>query len=138
MLWLISVHFTASRLRLNNTWHVQCHAMFLLLHAVPAPNCESVQLRDGKLVVSWDFTHTGDLPLTRVLVTYTYRNGEESITNTATDIQNLTTASVEVNNIVAGITYTFSINATNSRGSKVVNCDSVTIGKLPYYMKFDT
>ena len=57
-----------------------------------------------------------------------YRNGQENITTIVTDVQNLTTTSVDVNNIVAGITYTFSINATNSRGSQVVNCNSVTIG----------
>ena len=88
---------------------------------------------NGVITVRWNYTHTGGLDLTQVIVTATKGN-------LATDVPNgnLTDPSqtyIDIDTFTAGFSYTFSVTAYNQLGSNTTQCDPVThqIGKLGYF-----
>ena len=79
---------------------------------------------NGRINVTWDYSHTGGLDLTRVAIEY--RQKEESAFQTLRDPNlDLEKTNFEILNITAGYTYIFQISATNNNGSASIECPSV-------------
>ena len=90
------------------------------------------QSANGRVNVTWDYSHTGGLNLTQVAIDY-YRKEAESTFQTVPKDPNsdlLEKKSFEILNLTAGYTYIFRIHATNNNGSTSIECPSVlhTVG----------
>ena len=101
---------------------------------VPAPVCDAAPVSDdGVIAVTWDYTHTGGLNLTEVIVQYGIYSADEIDfqdipDGNLTDVDEVT---LDVGGLVAGRAYVFQITATNDVGSATVQCPPVvhTVGK---------
>ena len=80
-------------------------------------------------MATWSYVHTGGLPLTGLSVTYSYEEGESTVTRSVG--VNLDDSMVTVPGLVAGEVYTFTVMAENSNGSSSTACEPVNhiIGK---------
>ena len=101
---------------------------------VPAPVCDAAPVSaNGVITVTWDYTHTGGLNLTEVIVQYGIYSDDEIEfqgipDGNLTDVDEVT---LDVEGLVAGRAYVFQITATNDVGSTTVQCPPVvhTVGK---------
>ena len=102
--------------------------------AVPAPVCQGPPTSSGGVItVHWNYTHTGGLDLTRVVISAT-----RGVETTHLDVPNgnltdLIQMSLRVATFTAGFDYTFTVTAYNEMGPGIAVCDCVThlIGRLP-------
>ena len=88
---------------------------------------------DGRVNITWDYSHTGGLNLTQLAIDYRQKEAESTFQTAPKDniiISELEKKSFEILNITAGYTYTFRISATNNDGSTSMECPSVlhTVG----------
>lgn len=83
--------------------------------------------RNGGILVTWSYTHTGGLPLTSLNITYTYTNGLVMVQRVGLEKQDHTLPS-----LVAGQTYSVSVTAANRIGDATSQCEPVQhlIGKF--------
>ena len=103
----------------------------LLLHMLTVPEVLCLQTpisTNGKIRVSWDYSHTGGLNLTQVKIDYRIKQLEsfrllpESLYSNE---ELLRTKGVEILNFTAGFEYVFRVTASNEIGSSSVECPSV-------------
>ena len=108
------------------TWESQgafcCWIYFFF--SVPAPVCPTAPTSSGGVItIRWNYTHTGGLELTRVIVTATKGSFTSDVSN-----GNLTDPSqtyLNISTFTAGFSYIFTVTAYNQLGSSSVQCDSV-------------
>ena len=97
------------------------------LFSVPAPVCPTPPISSGGVItVRWNYTHTGGLELTRVIVTAymgTLANIQLDVPNG--NLTDLSQMSLDVATFTAGFRYTFSVTAYNQLGSSTAQCDPV-------------
>ena len=98
-----------------------------LYDSVPVPVCPTLPTSSGGVItVRWNYTHTGGLELTQVIVT-AYMG---VLSNIQLDIPNgnLTDFSqmfLDIATFTAGFGYTFQVTAHNQLGSSTAQCDPV-------------
>ena len=101
--------------------------LFLSLSSVPAPVCPTPPTSSGgAITVRWNYTHTGGLELTQVIVTAT-----KGVLTTELDVPNgnltdLNQMYLNISTFTAGFLYTFTVTAYNQLGSSTVQCNPVT------------
>ena len=114
------------------------HQVLLPFHSptltVPAPVCDTAPDSDrGVITVAWDYTHTGGLNLTEVIVQYGIYSADEIDFQDIPDgnLTDVDETTLDVEGLVAGRAYVFQIIATNDVGSATVQCPPVrhTVGK---------
>ena len=103
--------------------------------AVPALLCDAPVSSNGVITVTWSYIHTGGLPLTNLLITYTCSFlGSNFSYNNINDISvsSVNTTSVIVSDLITGAEYTFNITAENNIGSSNIVCGptSHVIGEI--------
>ena len=106
----------------------QSNCVYTSLYAsVPAPVCLTLPTSSGGVItVRWNYTHTGGLELTRVIVTAymgTLANIQLDVPNG--NLTDLSQMSLDVATFTAGFRYTFSVTAYNQLGSSTAQCDPV-------------
>ena len=95
--------------------------------------CDALVSSNGLVVVSWNYNHTGGLPLTQVLVWYdTLLEGSVNGSSKSVPISDVDVASVSLSNLQAGFEYLFTIIAENNIGNSSISCGPVSheIGEL--------
>ena len=99
----------------------------LSLFPVPAPVCPSPPTSSGGVItVRWNYTHTGGLELTQVMVTAymgTLANIQLDVPNG--NLTDLSQMSLDIATFTAGFQYTFQVTAYNQLGSNTAQCDPV-------------
>ena len=101
---------------------------------VPKVLCQVPQSSDGKILVSWDYKHTGGLNLTQVTIEYKQQDVQSfqllSDSSVVDSEDLLSMKYTEVLNFTAGFNYTFRITAANENGINSINCPSIlhTVG----------
>jgi len=115
---------------------VLCQQLMVSCTAVPAPVCQGSPTSSGGVItVHWNYSHTGGLDLTRVVITAT--RGVEA---TQLDVPNgnltdLSQMTLDVTTFTAGFEYTFTVTAYNEMGPGTAVCDRVThlIGRITFF-----
>ena len=88
--------------------------------------CDALVSSNGLVVVSWNYNHTGGLPLTQVLVWYdTLLEGSANGSSKSVPISNVNATSVFLSNLQAGFEYVFTIIAGNDIGDSSISCGPV-------------
>lgn len=78
---------------------------------------------NGFMSVTWNYTHTGGLPLTSVSVSYTKQVEGLNITHpTPLTVNEVESTSVVDQNLEAGFEYLFNITAMNDHDSSTILC----------------
>ena len=98
-----------------------------LYDSVPAPVCPTPPTSSGGVItVHWNYTHTGGLELTRVIVT-AYKGIQSNIQLDVPDgnLTDLSQMSLNIATFTAGFQYTFQVTAYNQLGSSTAQCDPV-------------
>ena len=90
---------------------------------MPNITCPRPVSLNGNITTSWTYVHTGGLPLTDVLVVYSYEEGASTVSRSVG--VNVNDLSVTVSGLVAGEEYTFTVTAENSNGSSSTVCEPV-------------
>jgi len=101
--------------------------------AVPAPVCWGPPTSSGGVItVHWNYTHTGGMDLTRVVIAAT-RGVETAHLNVPNgNLTDLSQMTLDVTTFTAGFEYTFTVTAYNEMGPGTAVCDRVThlIGRI--------
>ena len=101
--------------------------VFLSLSSVPAPVCPSAPTSsNGVITVRWNYTHTGGLELTQVIVTATKGILATELDVPNGNLTNPTQTYLNIATFTAGFLYTFTVTAYNQLGSSSVQCNHVT------------
>ena len=78
---------------------------------------------NGFMTVTWNYTHTGGLPLTNILVSYIKQlEGLNVNLSTLVSENEVDATSVEVPNLEAGFGYIFNITAVSNHSSSSIFC----------------
>ena len=80
---------------------------------------------NGFMTVTWNYTHTGGLPLTNILVSYVKQLEGLNINinqSTFVTVNEVDATSVKVPNLEAGFGYIFNITAVNNYSSSSIFC----------------
>ena len=82
---------------------------------------------NGFMTVTWNYTHTGGLPLTNILVSYVKQLEGLNINininqSTSVTVNEVDATSVKVPNLEAGFGYIFNITAVNNYSSSSIFC----------------
>ena len=114
-------------------WQIIIHNNLLIhlvnpsLFSVPAPVCPTPPTSTGGVItVRWNFTHTGGLELTQVIVTAymgTLANIQLDVPNG--NLTDLSQMSLDIATFIAGFQYTFQVTAYNKLGSSTAQCNPV-------------
>ena len=96
---------------------------------MPSLECTSLVSTNGIMELSWRFEHTGGLPLTSLSVSYTVTDdsGSPAATPSPVPVDSLNAMSVTVQNLEAGLEYTFTITAENGNGISSIQCGPTSL-----------
>ena len=106
--------------------HTLCSIYINSIFAVPSLSCDSVQPIGGGIHVSWSFAHTGGLPLTALMLTYTFMAGGVLESRDGPEVSTDAT-SADIDALVTDVVYTATVEATNANGATSVQCQSLAI-----------
>ncbi len=88
--------------------------------------CNSTEIVDGNIRIRWTFVHMGGQPLTDILVTYIFIEGQVSVVNQGPEV-GVGDRVVDIPPLVVGFRYMALVNASNAIGSTIVECPAVNL-----------
>ena len=100
-----------------------CKCRKICKTTVPELSCNASVLADGAVTVTWSYVHTGGLPLTNVLVSFS----EDGLSPIPIPLINIDTTLVTIPDLKIGPQYTFNVTAENSEGSASTLCGFTTL-----------